>query len=225
MLGAGEAVDSETTHQVRLCGIIWGMPAGSSLRERKKQRTSAAIARATVALVAERGLGAVRVEDVCELAEVSRSTFFRYFDSKEAALVAGVHEGRLEALLDALARRPPDEGPLVAFRWALLEAVADWREQRESLLLEAAIRAKSVEVQVRALGEAVAWEGAVASAMEGRLARGTGGRLRAQLLAATAMAALRIANEGWLADGARQSPVRWITAALDAVDELMEGAR
>jgi AcrR family transcriptional regulator len=38
--------------------------------------------------VEERGYGAVTVDDICEAAEVSRSTFFRYFGTKAAVFEA-----------------------------------------------------------------------------------------------------------------------------------------
>lgn len=198
--------------------------SSSSLRERKKQRTAEAIATATVTLVAEGGFDAVRVEDICGLAEVGRSTFFRYFDSKEAAFVHGVHQGRLDALLDALARRPAAEDALLAARRAFLDVVGDWREQRAVLLLEARIRASSVEVRARAHSESATWQEALASALETRLPAGRRRALHARLLAATVMAAVQIANEQWLAEGGRRSPVARLTTAFDAVAELMQGS-
>src|SRR5262245_21543595 len=88
--------------------------ATGGLRELKKQRTHDLVARVTVELVAERGLQSVRVEDICTKAEIGRSTFFRYFDSKESSFVAGVQRGRLDAVLAAIARRPREEGPFTA---------------------------------------------------------------------------------------------------------------
>lgn len=199
------------------------MPSPSSLREIKKQRTAVAIASATVTLVAEDGFDAVRVDDICAVAEVGRSTFFRYFDSKEAAFVSGVHQGRLDALLAALERRPANEDALSAARHAFLDVVGDWREQRAVLLLEARIRASSVEVQARAHSEGASWQEALAAALEVRLPSGRRRALHARLLAATVMAAVQIANEQWLAEGGRRSPVARLTTAFDAVAELMQG--
>ena len=89
-----------------------------SLRARKKQKTWESIATGTVSLVVKLGFDAVRIEDICELAEVGRSTFFRYFDSKEAAFVAGIHQGRLDAVVEATRRRPDGEDALTAVRKA-----------------------------------------------------------------------------------------------------------
>lgn len=193
------------------------------MRERKKQRTWEGIARATVELVVEQGFDGVRVEDVCARAEVGRSTFFRYFDSKEAAFVAGVHRGRLDAVFEATLRRPESEDALTALANGFLEVYSDWREQRDLMRLEAEIRAVSTQVKVRSLGQQVAWESLVARAIEPRLPAGPRRALHARLLAATVVSAVRAANDRWLADGAKRSPQKELAAAFDAVRELLDG--
>lgn len=62
-------------------------PAPTGLREAKKVRTRANIARAALQLVAEEGLHATTVEAIAARADVSPRTFFNYFDSKDEAVV------------------------------------------------------------------------------------------------------------------------------------------
>ena len=63
-----------------------------SLRARKRLRTRRDLQCAAIGLVEHRGYQNTSVEDVCEEAEVSRSTFFRYFGSKAAVFEADLIE-------------------------------------------------------------------------------------------------------------------------------------
>lgn len=92
--------------------------AARGVRARAREAMRTEVAAAVQDLVLERGYEETTVEDICAVAEISRSTFFRYFSSKEEALFATSADAG-ERLRDALAARPPDEAPWVAMRRAL----------------------------------------------------------------------------------------------------------
>jgi AcrR family transcriptional regulator len=85
------------------------------LRERKKIKTRQAIRRAAFRLIDENGYAATTVEQIAEAAEVSPSTFFRYFGSKESLLLADDLDPLILAAFEA---QPPDLSLIQAFRRA-----------------------------------------------------------------------------------------------------------
>lgn len=92
--------------------------AVGGVRARARQAMRAEVAVVVQDLVLERGYEETTVDDICAAAEISRSTFFRYFPTKEDALF-GETAGAGEHLRDALVARPPGEAPWAAMRRAL----------------------------------------------------------------------------------------------------------
>ncbi|GCD38998.1 TetR family transcriptional regulator [Streptomyces chrestomyceticus JCM 4735] len=90
-----------------------GAPVGR--RERKKAQTRQALADAALRLFLERGFEQVGVKEIAEAADVSVTTLFKHFASKEA-LVFDL-EGDIEASLVAAVRdRAPGQSILQALR-------------------------------------------------------------------------------------------------------------
>ncbi|WP_030411452.1 TetR/AcrR family transcriptional regulator [Streptomyces sp. NRRL S-1448] len=84
-------------------------------RERKKARTRQALADAALRLFTERGFDNVGVREVAEAADVSLSTLFKHFPSKEA-LVFDLDEDVESALVAAVRDRAPGQPVLHALR-------------------------------------------------------------------------------------------------------------
>jgi AcrR family transcriptional regulator len=92
------------------------------LRERKRLRTRRALADAALRLFTEKGFDATTLEELAEEAEVSRSTFFRFFPAKEAAAIEAEAE-LWAAYLTALAGRDLS-GPVLSELHRTLAAAA-----------------------------------------------------------------------------------------------------
>jgi AcrR family transcriptional regulator len=106
---------------------------GLGLRDRKKLKTRDAIRRAAMLLIDKNGYAHTTVEQIADAAEVSPSTFFRYFPSKEQVLIANDLD---RVTVDALARQPTDKPSLQAFRGALETTLAtlsldEWEFERD----------------------------------------------------------------------------------------------
>jgi AcrR family transcriptional regulator len=93
-----------------------GSPPAQGLRERKKAKTRAAMQRHALRLFREQGYEATTVEQIAEAAEVSASTFFRYFPTKEDVVIYDPFDPILIAAFEA---QPPELTPLQAMREAL----------------------------------------------------------------------------------------------------------
>lgn len=189
------------------------------LRERKRRRTHRALEEAALRLFAEHGFEATTVARIAAAAEVSPRTFFHHFASKED-VVLGDYEARLARLTERLATRPADEPPLAAIRAALLAVATDYEAERERLLQRARIVADTPSVLARSLEVHARWEEAVAHTIARRLGVGMDDDLRPGLTAAVTVAAMRVAQQRWLAsDGTTPLP----TLLGEALDLLEAG--
>jgi len=90
------------------------------LRERKKHKTRQLIAGTALELFARRGFENVSVAEIARAAEVSETTVFNYFPTKEDLIFQGL-EAFEDQLLQAVRDRRPGEGVLQAFGRFILE--------------------------------------------------------------------------------------------------------
>ena len=112
--------------------------ARPGLRERKKAKTFAAIQAHALRLFREQGYHETTVEQIADAAEVSPSTFFRYFPTKEDVVLYDDFDPRMVA---ALLAQPAELSPVAALRRALRQAyeeapteVTDRERQRHTLV-------------------------------------------------------------------------------------------
>ncbi len=96
------------------------------LRERKKAKTRAVIQAEALRLFRKLGYDATTIEQIADAAEVSPSTFFRYFPTKEEVILWDQFDPRLIA---AFKRQPPKQAPLEALRNAFREVFSGLSSQ------------------------------------------------------------------------------------------------
>jgi AcrR family transcriptional regulator len=93
-----------------------GEPSAIGLRERKKAKTRAAIQQHALRLFRDQGYSATTVTQIAEAAEISESTFFRYFPTKEHVILEDEFD---DPLMAAFGEQPPEVTPIQAMRGAL----------------------------------------------------------------------------------------------------------
>ncbi|WP_443058321.1 TetR/AcrR family transcriptional regulator [Streptomyces sp. NBC_00775] len=120
------------------------------LRERKKIKTREAIRTATYALVLEQGYDATTIEQIAERAEVSPSTVFRYFPTKEDIVLTDEYD---PLIMEEVRARPADEPWPDTIRYVMRKAAqvgieedAEVARLRTQLLAEVpAVRSRMME--------------------------------------------------------------------------------
>lgn len=124
--------------------------SGLSLRERKKLKTRRAVQEHALRLFDEQGYDATTVEQIAAAAEISPSTFFRYFPTKEDVVITDEYDPIMAELFRG---QPADLSPIEALRATLHEILplmfdADLQVIRTRLRLAAevpAVRARMFE--------------------------------------------------------------------------------
>ncbi|GAB2956349.1 TetR/AcrR family transcriptional regulator [Micromonospora polyrhachis] len=172
------------------------MSTGLGLRERKKSATRQAIHQAALRLALAVGPDQVTVEAIADAAAVSRRTFSNYFASKEEALLYGDHL-RIQRFLSLVQDRPQSETPWTALTEAaqqlyrqINEHDPQWIRQHQLIRQQPALLAQQITTYA-------AFEQDLAAEITTRLAT-TGNPLYPRIVAASFLAALRVAVRSWI---------------------------
>jgi AcrR family transcriptional regulator len=187
------------------------------LRERNKLRTRQEIADATLRLATERGFENVTVEQIATAADIAPRTFFRYFESKEDALLAD-HTDRLALLRQTLRDRPASEGPLTAVRASIMEVVGDLEDNRELMLAKFQLMEDSPTLHAQSLEKMAELERMLAEALAERSGVDLDRDYRPFVIAAAVCSAMRVAIDRWGATGGAGNLTELVERALDLLD-------
>jgi AcrR family transcriptional regulator len=100
------------------------------LRERKKTKTRFAIQQQALELFRTQGYRATTMEQIADAADVSPSTVFRYFPTKDALVLTDDYD---PIMIEQFRSQPAGRGVVAAFRSALRETFKDLpREQLDA---------------------------------------------------------------------------------------------
>jgi AcrR family transcriptional regulator len=191
-----------------------------TLRERNRARARAEIADAALRLFLDRGFEGVTVDEIVSAAGVSRRTFFRYFDTKEDALLSDYPE--LNAQLSEALDSSEADNAMDAIRTGL-HGMADWYIQRSDAVLARSqvIRDTSMNVAARNLEFLTKWERGVAQAIAGQV-RADAADLLPRTAAAMIVGAFRAALTQWVRSSCREDLHALTDQALDLIEHGLQ---
>ncbi len=183
------------------------------LRERKKARTRAAIREHAFRLFREQGYEATTVEQIAAAAEVSPSTFFRYFPTKEDVVL----QDDMDLMwAEAVKAQPPELPPIAALRAAMPAVFTSLTPEQLALLAESAQLAVSVPaVRSRFLDEFGRTIQVIGEAIAERTGRSPDDRAVRTL----AGAMMGIATAAWFATSSLPEMMEEFSQGLDLLEK------
>jgi AcrR family transcriptional regulator len=199
----------------------------TGLRERKKQKTKAAIQREAMRLFQDQGYDETTVEQIAAAAEISPSTFFNYFPTKEDVVLFDRYDPMVLAFLLS---RPADEPLSVGIRETLksLDAVMD--RDRDIILARAKLGLEVPTLRARFWEELTKAQDLFINLFAARTGR-DGADYELRVLAMVLVTAAFEASLEWVRRGGRGSMFDLVNEAFDIVgigerlDELESIAR
>jgi AcrR family transcriptional regulator len=187
-------------------------------RELARRAMTAQVAELAIDLFLENGYEQTTIDDICAAAGISRSTFFRYFPSKEDVFLSRTATVTNE-VLDALRRRPDDEPPWLALRHALVPLINHYAAQPERARRLAELARTTPALAARRQQKPENWNNVIAPELARRLgadpADATDPRPRA--LATAALDCLEAAAAAWIAGDPGRPLAPYFHRAMDAI--------
>jgi AcrR family transcriptional regulator len=173
----------------------------SSPAERRRAATRGRIAAVAAQLVGEHALAGATVDRIADAADISRATFFRYFNSKEDAVAEGVNVHWLNRITNALAIQPPELSAIEAVVGAFHHLALGFADIEVQVRELATLTRSSETLDAWTLRIYVRYEAAIAELVAPRMRELTPDDPRPRLIGALAIATVRIALDDWLSHG------------------------
>ena len=184
------------------------------LRERKKLKTRESIQREAMRLFQQHGYEETTIEDIAEAAEISPSTFFNYFPSKEDVVLYDAYDPILAGIL---LERPADEPLSVSLRSALAPMGALFDRDREMLMARAKLWIEVPALQARLWSELQKAQTLMCDLVAKRSGREAADFEMRVVVMVVVVAAFEAMYE-WVKQGGRGDFMALVNRALDVVD-------
>jgi AcrR family transcriptional regulator len=185
----------------------------TGLRERKKQKTKEAIQREAMRLFQEQGYEETTIEEIAEAAEISPSTFFNYFPTKEDVVLYDRYDPIMASMMLA---RPPEEPPSVVMKYVFETLGVMLDRDREIIVARAQMALKVPALRARFWEEMERARDLISSVIAARTGRDADD-FELRVVSMALVAAAFEATQEWLRRGGRDSMFELVTQALDAV--------
>ncbi len=191
-----------------------GRPKGG-LRERKKQRTRESIQREAMRLFLEQGYEETTVEQIAEAAEVSPSTFFNYFPTKEDVVFTDPYD---EMFVAALLERPREEPIWNSIRHTMTTILSVAMERdRDLMLARGRLILSDPGLKGRQLEELQRGQALFRQLLAERIGADPNG-FELRVVTDVMVTALMTASQEWTEHSGRDDLVELVVRALDVVE-------
>jgi AcrR family transcriptional regulator len=182
------------------------------LRERKKLKTRRAIQEHALRLFLAEGYDATTVEQISAAAEVSPSTFFRYFPTKEDVVITDEYD---PLIAESLRRQPAELSPVEALRRTLREIVGTMLITDRQRILERVTLSMSVPaLRARQWENMQETQQLIAQMVAERLGRSPD-EFELRAFSAALLGVWQVTITTWVAEGGESDLLALLEQALD----------
>ena len=178
----------------------------------------AQIAETAWSLVAARGFDDVTINEVAEATGISRSSFFRYFSSKEEAVSVALEAIGAE-IATALEERPQKEGTWEALRRALDAATSNYAGNPARALAQFKLIRETPSLRAHQLERQADWRGLIGPALAIRTGLDPDD-VRVEAVVGAAIVALDTATESWARSDGELDLTALVDEAFGAIADL-----
>ena len=191
-------------------------PARTTTRDIARAAVRAELAEVALDLFSREGFDNVTIGDLAEAAGVSRSTFLRYFGTKEDTVLGAV-DARGDELADALRARPDGEDDWTAIRRALDTVIEPYHQDPAKALAMTRLVMGTPALRARQIERQHDWHSVLAEALAGRTDPPRPMTLALSVRAAAALACLNIALGYWTASDGQLDLIALLDEAFAAL--------